>query len=153
MKTVMILLFSLLLTMIIMGIHLAVDHTAPIPAPDSPVEQRIAFESLLDAIEWVESRGNASAVGDNGDAIGAYQIHKIYVDDCNRILGYDKFHYEDRWDRDKSRDMIAIVIQHYGNGKTLEQAARIHNGGPNGWKKKSTENYWKKVKKFLDTQN
>jgi len=31
-----------------------------------------------------------------------------------------------------------------------EKVARIHNGGPRGYKKKATEKYWKKVKILLD---
>ena len=44
------------------------------------------FEDLLDAIEWVESKGYPNAIGDGGKAAGDFQIHKIYVDDVNRIL-------------------------------------------------------------------
>ena len=32
---------------------------------------------------------------------------------------------------------------------TYEVYARIWNGGPDGWKKRSTLKYWKKVKKEL----
>lgn len=105
------------------------------------------IETLLDAIEWVESKGDVNAVGDSGEAIGAYQIHKIYVRDANRILGYDKFTYEDRWDRDKSRAMTSIVIQHYGDD--IETMARSHKC-PTKRYHESTKNYWYLVKKRLD---
>ena len=116
------------------------------------------FEDLLDAIEWVESQGDPNAIGDDGKAIGAYQIWKIYVDDVNRIFKlyirpmYQKgglYTYEDRRDRDKSREMTAIVIQHYGKGN-IEYMARIHNGGGNGHRKESTKPYWAKVKARLE---
>ncbi len=134
-------------------------------------ETKPTFDDLLDAICYVESRGDAHAVGDNDKAIGAYQIHKIYVDDVNRIgvlRGYPdaSFSYEDRWDKDKSRSMTLIYTGHYGakaldNFRTkdkqkaqmifIECAARIHNGGPQGYKNPSTEKYWLKVKARLET--
>jgi hypothetical protein len=165
------------------------DHARSLPtqAPDVPVsvqtapERLITFNDLLDAIEQVESGGDANAVGDwttislteeewlSGDyfgsffegqlkepqAIGSFQIHKIYVDDVNRITGLN-YSYEDRWHREKSRTMTMLYITHYGNlttdddgGTHRERQARIHNGGPNGWKKESTLPYWAKVKAVL----
>ncbi|KAJ8037319.1 Lysozyme 1 [Holothuria leucospilota] len=38
-----------------------------------------------------------------------------------------------------------------GHQPTCEDFARIHNGGPNGYKKSATDGYWSKVKKCLDT--
>jgi hypothetical protein len=115
----------------------------------------------LDAIAVVESNNNPNARGDFRRgipmAIGAYQLWKIYVDDVNRIYNTD-FEYEDRWDAAKSREMVRLYLIHYGKrytrltGKpcTLEVLARIHNGGPNGFKKDATKKYWQKVKKELD---
>ena len=37
-----------------------------------------------------------------------------------------------------------------GRVPTNETIARIHNGGPNGWKRKSTMAYWGKVKQALE---
>ena len=45
------------------------------------------------------------------------------------------------------------TVERLGRKPTLEDIARIHNGGPNGWKKKSTDAYWAKVKKELDSYN
>ena len=116
---------------------------------------------LLNAIKNVESSGNASAIGDNGKAVGAYQIHKVYVDDVNNIMerkGFKtRFTYSDRFNAHKSRIMTCVYLNHYGKvyerktGKkaSLEVLARIHNGGPNGYKKQATLKYWHKVKKRL----
>ena len=105
------------------------------------------FENLLDAIEQVES-GGKNAVGDGGKAFGAYQIHKIYVDDVNRI-SKKNYSYADRNCKKKSREMVTIYLKHYGKGKSLIDMARIHNGGPRGHKKKCTVKYGEKVKKAL----
>ncbi|KKN71388.1 hypothetical protein LCGC14_0421100 [marine sediment metagenome] len=104
------------------------------------------FDDLLDAICQVESGGRADAVGDGGAAVGAYQIHQIYVDDVNRIMRIwsDKyqsyidngrltkavpvqidnedvyqFSYEDRRNEQKSRAMTSIYLNHYGTAERL----------------------------------
>ena len=117
--------------------------------------------TLLNAIKGVESSGNSSAIGDNGKAVGAYQLHKVYVDDVNKIIknkGFKtRFTYNDRFNAHKSRVMTLIYLKHYGKvyerktGKkaSLEVLARIHNGGPSGYKKQATVKYWEKVKKRL----
>ena len=103
----------------------------------------------------VESSGNDMSIGDGGEAYGCLQIHEIYVKDVNRILGYEKFTHDDAFCRTSSMDMFIIYTGHYataeriGREPTIEDIARIHNGGPNGWKKKSTEAYWHKVRKEL----
>ena len=112
---------------------------------------------LLNALVWVESSRNANAVGDNGKAIGLLQLHKIYVDDVNRILGVKKYSYADRWNPQKSVEMTVVYLKHYGHryerltGKkaSYEVLAKIHNGGPNGWEKIKTNKYWYKVQRYL----
>ena len=130
-----------------------------------------SFDDLLDAIEWVESKGDANIVGDGGKAIGSFQIHKIYVDDVNRIICKHRmkvstFRYADRQNKDKSRIMVIIYLEEYAGGYTgedfytgvvlgdwqPEKMARIHNGGPDGWKKDCTTPYWEKVKARLDAE-
>ena len=113
---------------------------------------------LLSAIAWVESRNNDYAIGDNGEAVGRYQLHRIYVDDVNRIAG-TSYTYADRTDPLKSRQMVEIYLNYYGEvyrqrtGKrpTAEVLARIHNGGPRGYEKNSTKSYWLKIKKEMDS--
>ena len=111
---------------------------------------------LLNAIACIESNCDDAAVGDGGEAVGRYQIHKIYVDDVNRIAG-TSYSYDDRYDPVKSKQMVIIYLTHYGDfytrvtGKTptAEVLARIHNGGPYGYRKKETTKYWNKVKKRI----
>jgi len=92
----------------------------------------------------VESGGNTLAVGRNGEC-GSFQLKKIYVDDVNRIIGRKIFSYDDRWDRQKSRHIVAIYLNHYGKNKSILDKARIHNGGPRGDKLKCTEQYAAKI--------
>lgn len=109
--------------------------------------------ALLDAIEFVESNANPSAVGDGGKSIGSFQITKAYVDDVNRIYN-KRYTHKDRHDRQKSRQMTILYLLHYGRlyeretkkEATYEILSRIHNGGPRGMYKDSTLPYWFKVK-------
>lgn len=43
----------------------------------------------------------------------------------------------------------AYMLKYAGVGASDEKIARIHNGGPNGYKNPSTIGYWNKVKKEL----
>lgn len=116
-----------------------------------------AKTDIYEAIAIVESNNNPSAIGDNGKAVGSYQIWKIVVDDVNRIIGRNHFTYEDRKCPAKSKQICILYLNHYskvyerktGNKATEEVKARIWNGGPNGWKKESTKKYWEKIKKVL----
>jgi len=102
-------------------------------------------EKLLLAIERVESNGRTNATGDNGRAVGCLQIHKRMVNDVNRILRRRAYFYNDRLNRQKSFAMANVYLTHYGRGLTIEQKARIWNGGPVGHKKQATLAYAKKV--------
>lgn len=114
-----------------------------------------ADESLLRAITYVESRGNNSAIGDGGLAFGSLQIHKGVVLDVNRVYGTNYTH-QDAFDRSKAVDMfrkylaIYAVERRLGREPTLEDKARIWNGGPNGFRKDATRRYWEKVKVALE---
>lgn len=111
-------------------------------------EDRI--ERLLDAIAQVESRSNRNAVGDGGRAIGVYQIHRRYWQDGTRILGMD-WPYEDAANPAKARQVVRAYLRHYGKDRSLLDMARIHNGGPNGHKKESTQDYAKKISAVMDS--
>lgn len=113
--------------------------------------------NLLTALKMAESGCNSTAVGDNGLAVGVLQIHPVYVDDANRILGYRKYSYADRRSVQKSEEMTRIVLSHYGRCYerktglvcTDEVLARIHNRGYRDWNDSLGALYWKRVKKFL----
>ena len=111
----------------------------------------VALAPLCTAIAEVESNN-----GETSDNI--YQISVAYVEDVNRITGNRyEFTVHDRYIRWVAERMMVEYWQYYGNhyvrqtGKqpTAEILARIHNGGPNGYLKPSTEPYWLKVKACL----
>lgn len=107
-------------------------------------------DKFFEAIEVVETEK-----GDTPHELGLYQITRIFVDDVNRILGYDKYEYIDRLDRKKSQDMILVYLEHYatperlGRPVTVEDEVRIIKGGPNGYKYGTSLEHWEKVKEEL----
>ena len=108
--------------------------------------------ALVAAIEQVESGGYLQEVGDEGRAVGVLQIHKIVVDDCNRIIKQKALHYDDRWSQPMSREIFWIITYHYSSGASREVIARRWNGGPTGEQKEATLDYWHKVEAALREQ-
>ena len=121
-----------------------------------------SWEDLIDAIIYVESRGDNSAIGDGGKAVGCLQIHPVLVREVNRLLKKHKsslrYSLQDRYDRDKSIQMFNIIAEQYRCCDNVsfmqfaETVARRWNGGPRGDKKKATIKYWKKVKPHLQNK-
>ena len=111
-------------------------------------------KKLINALVQVESGGNDYAIGDlnlKHKAYGPLQIRQPYMDDVfpnrkaqeclgNRKLSIEVF--EQYMERYATKALI-------GREVTDEDRARIHNGGPSGWKRASTKPYWEKVKKLL----
>lgn len=107
---------------------------------------------LLPALIWQESTGIDSAIGDNGNAFGPLQIWQSYMSDVykfrtareclnNRALSIDVYKkYMARYATDKR----------LGRPVTDQDIARMHNGGPSGWKKDATLPYWWAVKKKME---
>ncbi len=96
------------------------------------------------AIAAVESKHDPLAVGDRGRAIGVYQIHRSYWKD-SRVPGK----WEDCRDPAYSQRVVLAYWQRYcpdalRNGN-LEVLCRVHNGGPQGHKKRQTASYWRKI--------
>ena len=108
----------------------------------------LVADNLIAAVIHVESRGDINAHNVGEDAVGVLQIRPIMVQEVNRVLGFDKYTLQDRWDKQKSIEMFNVIRENTPN-PTNEKVARNWNGGPNGYKKKSTLKYWQKVKNQL----
>ena len=109
---------------------------------------------LLKAMIVVESNGNDSCIGDinlGRPSVGCLQIRPIMVREVNRILRKQKikkkYTLNDRYSRKKSIEMFYIWRDYHHSEDSDEVIARCWNGGPKGWKKKSTKYYWVKVVK------
>lgn len=111
---------------------------------------------LFAAMRQVESYNGRELVGDKGRSRGVYHIQACYVADVNRVYG-TKFTLIDRDNPVKAHRIVRLYLSHYGRlythvtGKpvTCEILARIHNGGPEGWKKKSTLKHWRRVARVM----
>ena len=112
---------------------------------------------LIDAIIFVESRGNDSAIGDRhlvgNEAVGALQIRPIMVREVNRILKLQgktlRFKLKDRFDRQKSIHMFMVWKDWHHPNENIEKITRNWNGGPHGHTYKRTLPYWVKIQKQL----
>lgn len=111
----------------------------------------------------VESGGDKNAIGDlnlKNHAYGVCQIRQPYLDDVNRIAKTRYTLKQVAADEVLSRWAVVTYVRHYGKRYThltgqpltYEVAARIHNGGWDGWRHKSTDAYWKKFKEVLDAR-
>lgn len=116
------------------------------------------FETIFNVIKYVESNNNISAVGDNGKALGVLQIHKICVDDINRLYG-TSFTYYDRLNEACSMEMFTLYLSHgitrirWLNGRpaTESEIVRMWNGGIyRGYSKKSTLKYYKRYRQVKE---
>jgi|TARA_Y100000289_G_scaffold18600_1_gene17849 hypothetical protein len=113
---------------------------------------------LLAALIVVESSGDPKAIGDNGLAVGCLQITPAVIKDVNRVFDMD-FTLDDRYEVHHSKNIANLYLAYWGSKyerntgfqANAEVYARIWNGGPNGWNKKSTDKYWYKVKEVLDS--
>lgn len=116
----------------------------------------LALAPLYAAIATVESNRGATSTN-------VYQIRTIYVEDVNRILGHNIYNVRSPYlyqNRHLVETMMHTYWMHWGShyqqktGKpvTYEVLARIHNGGPLGWKKPETIVYWNRVAAAMVTQ-
>jgi len=128
----------------ISSIHIQADATYPPKV------------KVIDAIAIVESDRNPYEIGDKNlinKAYGIYQIRKPVTNEYNaahhthyrpedclgnvelskKICGW----YDDHW--------VKYWQKHLKRQMTVSEKVRIWNGGPTGWKKKSTVQYAAKV--------
>jgi hypothetical protein len=105
---------------------------------------------LLDAMYAVESTSGKNLVGDGGRAIGPYQIWREYWQDAVEHDPSIGGSYRDCMDKAYSERIIRAYWARYApKGATVEQLARIHNGGPKGHRLSGTLKYWRKIVKAM----
>lgn len=116
-----------------------------------------AFGNQIDprffkALNLVETGGRSGAIlGDQGKALGPYQIHKAYWKDVSKQVGGS---YSDVVSRSYSEKVILAYLNKYASDAVahndFETLSRIHNGGAKGATKEATKGYWEKVKKKIN---
>jgi soluble lytic murein transglycosylase-like protein len=118
-------------------------------------------DALWHATVRVESGANPRAYNRHDGASGIAQIRGVCLNDVNRIarqrgLGA-RFTPSDLYDPVQARRIWELYLDYYGDAyqkqtgrrPTDEIYARIWNGGPNGWRKASTLEYWDRVRSAM----
>ena len=108
---------------------------------DTSIVYKSDWDTFTEALIWVESKGEEKAVGKKDD-IGVLQITPILLRDCNRIVGYEKYYLNDRYDRDKSIEMFNIIQDHYNPQHDFHWALKLWNSGaPLSYHRKVMDKY------------
>ncbi len=125
------------------------------PAHSQTPNDPPGLSTFLNAVRVTETGGmpndGIGAIGDNGTSLGPYQISYAYWVDAqmpygtwNRCL-VDKAYSEEVMKRYWRR----YCPNAYKNGN-WEILARVHNGGPSGFRKQATIRYWNTVKRIMN---
>ena len=150
--------------------HVSHNHLFNDTVKLEAVYQNVPSDRLWNAIQKVETGGDYDpeiAVGDNGASIGPLQIQRVYYNDAvqydpslqsGRYNGYTYDNCMGPGSFEYSKKVGDAYMARYATAKQLghtptdEDFARIHNGGPNGWKRSATLGYWQKVQAVLKSQ-
>lgn len=108
------------------------------------------YKNLLGAMLFKESSYGKCTVGDNGNAIGVLQLHKTMIDEANRILGYEKYTYDDRASIEKSIEVFLIYQEYWNPTRNIETAARIWNAGPDAMTSNQALDYWTSIQYYME---
>lgn len=81
---------------------------------------------LIRALMRVESDGNPYVNNITG-AVGALQLMPSYVEEANRIMGWQAFTQDDRLDVMKSVQMFTAVQGYHNPEKDIDKAIKLHN--------------------------
>lgn len=132
---------------------LAVLAMIPLTATPAEISRADAF---LDALAAVESGGDDSAVNAKEDAHGRYQIRAAYLADANEYA-HTAYTLADCHDPAIARRVVEAYLTRWGNALartgrlvTARDLARIHNGGPSGWRKSATLDYASRFEAALE---
>ncbi|MBO4850649.1 MAG: hypothetical protein J5529_07060 [Prevotella sp.] len=109
------------------------------------------WSSVVDAIMMVESRGNCNAR--NGIYCGPLQIAPCLVNEVNNILkrrnSPQRYTLNDRFSKQKSKEMFVIIQSYYNPSNNVERAIRMWQGGIR-YKVGKTQRYFEKVMSYLN---
>ena len=95
---------------------------------ETPTTQTISdWELMKLAIIDIESKGNDNAHNTNGDCLGCMQLTPIYVAECNRLTGHERYALHDRLSRHKSIEMFELINKHHNPKKDIHKAIHLHN--------------------------
>lgn len=118
----------------------------------SAYPERHDLTKMFEGIKYIETKNNPMEIGDNGKAFGIAQIHKIAVDDVNRMYGTNYTHY-DAFDERCAEEIFHLYItagierftRIYKRPPTEGEVVRMWNGGIyQGYRIKATIKYYRR---------
>ncbi len=109
-----------------------------------------SWESVMNAIIHLESKGNARAV--NGQYVGVLQISPVLVKECNNILrargSKKRYSLNDRYCPQKSKEMFVLIQSYHNPLNKVEKGIRLWAGGIK-YDIKKTESYLRRVLRLM----
>ena len=126
------------------------------------IDTTLTFNDFIEAVIYIESRGDSLAYNTKEKAVGVLQIRPIMLREVNRVLRKNKvpgkYVLQDRYSQEKSIEMFNIMAEQVNQDKLsqmqfFEIVARRWNGGRRGDKKKATIKYWERIKNQLNIIN
>ena len=86
--------------------------------------------AILSAIAQVETGEDYTAIGDNGKARGAYQMHRsAWIDGCTQLMREGKPAYSyDQWKDASTQDTVALALLRSIRGRLISKG--ITNPSP-----------------------
>ncbi len=115
----------------------------------------VKLPEIREVLKYVETNYNPDMIGDHGTSFGILQIRQIAIDDVNHVYGTTYFH-QDAFNVTCAEEIFDLYItiwankleKRHGREATIEDIVRIWNGGPRGYQKKATIQYYNKYKKY-----
>jgi hypothetical protein len=111
-------------------------------------------DKFIKAIHMVESSGRTgNIIGDSGRALGPLQIHRSYFHDAIQFDPSLSRNYNNVTNLAFSKKVVSAYLNRYApkavETNNYEIMAKVHNGGPAGFKNPNTQRYWAKVEKHI----
>lgn len=112
----------------------------------------VDLSRIWEGITRVESNKDSTAIGDGGKAWGIVQIHKIAVDDVNRLYG-TQYTHADAFKVECAKEIFVLYLyagitmfrNRYHRMPTEQEVVRMWNGGIyTGYRRITTIKYYKK---------
>lgn len=115
----------------------------------------VNLSKVRETLKIVETGGDPTSIGDGGESFGILQIQNNVILDVNRKYGTHYTH-QDAFDIECAEEIFQLYINMWvghlekkeGRKATIEDIVRIWNGGPRGYKRRSTDNYYKKFRRI-----
>ena len=109
----------------------------------SMMSREDTINAMALAFAQQESQFNHTAVSPCGQWVGCLQLSKIMVREANRIVGFDCFNYNDRYDRQGSYAIFKIVQEYHNRNLEIDRAIDIWNPGCGRHYRESVKKYFR----------